>query len=162
MPVDFAEEIREYVYDKNGDSMLKIMLKMFWIGIKNGAFMVLGATGAASTIKAKNLTRQGMREAIQNAKKGFEKPYNTLKGWLFRESAEKSLEATRRASSVAEMRLNAAKNAPRLPGDLNLDKAMATGRANAAEKVKNLRAAIEMAEQPLRWRNKTVNGRISL
>ena len=158
MPVDFAEEIREYVYDKNGDSMLK----MFWIGIKNGAFMVLGATGAASTIKAKNLTRQGMREAIQNAKKGFEKPYNTLKGWLFRESAEKSLEATRRASSVAEMRLNAAKNAPRLPGDLNLDKAMATGRANAAEKVKNLRAAIEMAEQNGEWTNVALKNRLSL
>lgn len=158
MPVDFAEEIREYVYDKNGDSMLK----MFWIGIKNGAFMVLGATGAASTIKAKNLTRQGMREAIQNAKKGFEKPYNTLKGWLFRESAEKSLEATRRASSVAEMRLNAAKNAPRLPGDLNLDKAMATGRANAAEKVKNLRAAIEMAEQNGEWTNVALKNRLIL
>ena len=158
MPVDFAEEIREYVYDKNGDSMLK----MFWIGIKNGAFMVLGATGAASTIKAKNLTRQGMREAIQNAKKGFEKPYNTLKGWLFRESAEKSLEATRRASSVAEMRLNAAKNAPRLPGDLNLDKAMATGRANAAEKVKNLRAAIEMAEQNGEWTNIALKNRLIL
>ena len=158
MPVDFAEEIREYVYDKNGDSMLK----MFWIGIKNGAFMVLGATGAASTIKAKNLTRQGMREAIQNAKKGFEKPYNTLKGWLFRESAEKSLEATRRASSVAEMRLNAAKNAPRLPGDLNLDKAMAIGRANAAEKVKNLRAAIEMAEQNGEWTNIALKNRLIL
>ena len=158
MPVDFAEEIREYVYDKNGDSMLK----MFWIGIKNGAFMVLGATGAASTIKAKNLTRHGMREAIQNAKKGFEKPYNTLKGWLFRESAEKSLEATRRASSVAEMRLNAAKNAPRLPGDLNLDKAMATGRANAAEKVKNLRAAIEMAEQNGEWTNVALKNRLIL
>ena len=158
MPVDFAEEIREYVYDKNGDSMLK----MFWIGIKNGAFMVLGATGAASTIKAKNLTRQGMREAIQNAKKGFEKPYNTLKGWLLRESAEKSLEATRRASSVAEMRLNAAKNAPRLPGDLNLDKAMATGRANAAEKVKNLRAAIEMAEQNGEWTNIALKNRLIL
>ena len=158
MPVDFAEEIREYVYDKNGDSMLK----MFWIGIKNGAFMVLGATGAASTIKAKNLTRQGMREAIQNAKKGFEKPYNTLKGWLLRESAEKSLEATRRASSVAEMRLNAAKNAPRLPGDLNLDKAMATGRANAAEKVKNLRAAIEMAEQNGEWTNVALKNRLIL
>ena len=158
MPVDFAEEIREYVYDKNGDSMLK----MFWIGIKNGAFMVLGATGAASTIKAKNLTRQGMREAIQNAKKGFEKPYNTLKGWLFRKSAEKSLEATRRASSVAEMRLNAAKNAPRLPGDLNLDKAMATGRANAAEKVKNLRAAIEMAEQNGEWTNVALKNRLIL
>lgn len=158
MPVDFAEEIREYVYDKNGDSMLK----MFWIGIKNGAFMVLGATGAASTIKAKNLTRQGMREAIQNAKKGFEKPYNTLKGWLFRESAEKSLEATRRASSVAEMRLNAAKNAPRLPGDLNLDKAMATGHANAAEKVKNLRATIEMAEQNGEWTNVALKNRLIL
>ena len=158
MPVDFAEEIREYVYDKNGDSMLK----MFWIGIKNGAFMVLGATGAASTIKAKNLTRQGMREAIQNAKKSFEKPYNTLKGWLLRESAEKSLEATRRASSVAEMRLNAAKSAPRLPGDLNLDKAMATGRANAAEKVKNLRAAIEMAEQNGEWTNVALKNRLIL
>ena len=158
MPVDFAEEIREYVYDKNGDSMLK----MFWIGIKNGAFMVLGATGAASTIKAKNLTRQGMREAKQNAKKGFEKPYNTLKGWLLRESAEKSLEATRRASSVAEMRLNAAKSAPRLPGDLNLDKAMATGRANAAEKVKNLRAAIEMAEQNGEWTNIALKNRLIL
>ena len=60
------------------------------------------------------------------------------------------------------MRLNAAKNAPRLPGDLNLDKAMATGRANAAEKVKNLRAAIEMAEQNGEWTNIALKNRLIL
>ena len=158
MPVDFAEEIREYVWDKNGDSSLK----MFWIGVKNAAFMALAVKGTASTLTAKNVTRQGMREAIQNARKGFEKPYNTLKGWLFRESAEKSLEATRRASSVAEMHLNAAKTKPRLPGDLNLDKAMKMKRAKAADRVERLRTAIDMAEQNPDWTNISLRNQLIL
>ncbi len=158
MPVDFAEEIREYVWDKNGDSSLK----MFWIGVKNAAFMALAVKGTASTLTAKNVTRQGMREALQNARKGFEKPYNTLKGWLFRESAEKSLEATRRASSVAEMRLTAAKTTPPLPGERSLDKAMKMKRAKAADRVERLRTAIDMAEQNPDWTNISLRNQLIL
>lgn len=157
-PVDFAEEIREYVWDKNGDSTLK----MFWIGVKNAAFMALAVKGTASTLSAKNVTRQGMREALQNARKGFEKPYNTLKGWLFRESAEKSLEATRRASSVAEMRLTAAKTTPPLPGERSLDKAMKMKRAKAADRVERLRTAIDMAEQNPDWTNISLRNQLIL
>ena len=158
MPVDFAEEIREYVWDKNGDSSLK----MFWIGVKNAAFMALAVKGTVSTMTARNVTRQGMREALQNARKGFEKPYNTLKGWLFRESAEKSLEATRRASSVAEMRLTAAKTTPPLPGERSLDKAMKMKRAKAADRVERLRTAIEMAEQNPDWTNISLRNQLIL
>ena len=158
VPVDFAEEIREYVWDKNGDSALK----MFWIGVKNAAFMALAVKGTASTLTAKNVTRQGMREALQNARKGFEKPYNTLKGWLFRESAEKSLEATRRASSVAEMRLTAAKTTPPLPGERSLDKAMKMKRAKAADRVERLRTAIDMAEQNPDWTNISLRNQLIL
>ena len=158
MPVDFAEEIREYVWDKNGDSSLK----MFWIGVKNAAFMALAVKGTVSTMTARNVTRQGMREALQNARKGFEKPYNTLKGWLFRESAEKSLEATRRASSVAEMRLTAAKTTPPLPGERSLDKAMKMKRAKAADRVERLRTAIDMAEQNHDWTNISLRNQLIL
>lgn len=139
-PIDFVEEMHDYVYNKNGDSALD----MFWIGVKNGAFIVMTVASTASTLKAKNVTRLGLKQALANAKKGFAKPYNTLKGWLYRDACQKSAQATQKAATLSEMQLKAAKNAPVMAGDLCLDEGMKAGRARGIDKVKRLRAAIEL------------------
>ena len=132
--------MHDYVYNKNGDSALD----MFWIGVKNGAFIVMTVASTASTLKAKNVTRAGLKQALANAKKGFAKPYNTLKGWLYRDACQKSAQATQKAATLSEMQLKAAKNAPVMAGDLCLDEGMKAGRARGIDKVKRLRAAIEL------------------